>query len=265
MHMKLSLGILKNLDFQFWLRQNDYYSTESFTAKVETGFTHASRAGLIKKYRKDINSNQDLIDLIEKRIKQRNNPNLYLDEDLLIIFDLIQAWGGPTGRNPYVFKNRPRIMRKEYYAQTYREAAEMLYKIDKKDYDYERDILPIKEKIEELPQVSESFSTKHLSFWSRFLKNCPDLVIYDTRMREIFRAANKNTYIDTIKYKDFLDALSDLEQVLEMEIYQIERAIFAFSSNYFKNDKFILRKKFEIPHPDKEIADQLIINLVPHI
>ena len=259
MHMKLSLGILKNLDFQFWLRQNDYYSTESFTAKVETGFTHASRAGLIKKYKKNINSNQDLIDLIEKRIKQRNNPNLYLDEDLLIIFDLIQAWGGPTGRNPYIFQNGPRITRKEYYAQTYREAVEMLYKIDKKNYDYERDILPIKEKIEELPQVSESFSTKHLSFWSRFLKNCPDLVIYDTRMREIFRAANKNTYIDTIKYKDFLDALLDLEQFLEIEIYQIERAIFAFSSNYFKNDKFILRNKFKISHADKEIANQLIV------
>ena len=39
---------------------------------------------------------------------------------------------------------------------------------------------------------------------------------------------------------------------------QIERAILAFSSNYFQNNKFILRKDFKIDHVDLNIAKKLI-------
>lgn len=135
----------------------------------------------------------------------------------------------------------------------------MLYKIAE-EYDYDMDVLPIKAKIEELPQVNESFSTKHLSFWSRFLENCPNLVIYDTRMREIIKAANKHKNVSEIKYKDFINVLKDAEEELGLDINEIERAIFAFSSNYFQNDKFTLRSNFKIDHLDKQIAEQLTCN-----
>ena len=41
---------------------------------------------------------------------------------------------------------------------------------------------------------------------------------------------------------------------------QIERAIFAFSSNYFQNNKFILRQNFKIDHFDLNIAKKLIFH-----
>ena len=41
---------------------------------------------------------------------------------------------------------------------------------------------------------------------------------------------------------------------------QIERAIFAFSSNYFQNNKFILRQNFKIDHVDLNIAKKLIFH-----
>lgn len=255
--MNISLGCLNDLDFKFWVNSNDYYSTEIFSTKVKTGFNHAAKAGLIRQFRKNISSNEDLINIIKKRINLVNSPHLYSNEDLLIIFDLIQAWGGPTGRNPYVLQNKPRINQQEIFASTYRRAVEMLYEIDSKS-DYELNILPIKKVIEELPQVSESFSTKHLSFWSRALKACPSLVIYDTRMREIIRAANPNIKAGDIKYKDFINALTNAEKSLGLDINQIERAIFAFSSNYFQNNKFVLRQSFKIDHVDLNIAKKLI-------
>ena len=250
----ITLGLLNDIDFKFWLKSNDYYSPDKF--RSETGFTHAERAGLINKFRKRINSNLDLINLIEERINLVSSPDNYSDNDLLIIFDLIQAWGGRTGRNPYVLKGAPRINKQELFATTYRSAIQMLFEINMES-DYELDVLPIKKKIEELPQVGESFSTKHLSFWSRFLKDCPNLVIYDTRMREIIKAANKGKNINNIKYKDFIDALKDAKEALGLDINEMERAIFAFSSNYFSNDKFILLDEYKIEHDDLDIATDL--------
>ena len=257
--MKITLGLLRDIDFEFWLKSNDYYSEEKFSTNVNVGYKHAEKAGLINEFRKKIKTNRDLINLIKERINLVNSPDQYSDNDLLIIFDLIQAWGGPTGRNPYIFNDAPRINKQDLFASIYRSAIEMLYKINEES-DYDINVLPIKKKIEELPQISESFSTKHLSFWSQFLKDCSNLVIYDTRMREIIKAANKDKNFKNIKYKDFVNALKQAEQALGLDRIEIERAIFAFSSNYFQNDKFLLRQKFKINHRDEQIAINLADN-----
>ena len=259
----VTLGILKDIDFRFWLKSNDYYSPEILSTNVSTGIKHAKKAGLINELVEEIQSNAELINLIKQRINLKNSPSDYNDEELLIIFDLIQAWGGPTGRNPYVFQNAPRINKSDLFATTYRQTIEMLFKL-KDINDYDKDVAPIKRKLEELPQVSESFSTKHLSFWSRFLEHCPQLVIYDTRMRDIIKAANKHTENSKIKYNDFRSALLQEAEQLELSINDIERAIFAFSSNYFKNDTFVLKANPKISHPDKVIAHQLLDHKKPN-
>ena len=260
--MNITLGIVKNIDFQFWLNSNEYYSSDILSTNVNTGINHAKKAGLIEKLVKNISSNGELVNLIDQRINLQESASAYSDEELLIIFDLIQAWGGPTGRNPYVFQNKPRITRPQLFVSTYRASVELLYQL-KDIEDYADDVAPIKKKLEELPQVSESFSTKHLSFWSRFLKNCPELVIYDTRMRDIIKAANRHVEVSNITYKDFRLALLNEAQNLDLEINDIERAIFAFSSNYFKNDNFVLRTNPKINHPDRSIAHNLINDSTP--
>lgn len=258
----INLGILKDIDFEFWLKSNDYYSPDILSNNVSTGINHAKKAGLINDIVADVQSNAELIALIKQRINLRKCASDYNDEELLIIFDLIQAWGGPTGRNPYVFQNAPRINKPDFFADTYRQTIEMLFKL-KKINDYDKDVAPIKRKLEELPQVSESFSTKHLSFWSRFLEHCPQLVIYDTRMRDIIKAANKHNQNSKITYKDFRFALLQEAEQLELSINDIERAIFAFSSNYFKNDTFVLKDKPKISHSDEAIAHQLLTTKKP--
>ena len=114
--MKITLGLLRHIEFGFWLKSNDYYSEEKFSTNVNVGYKHAEKAGLINEFRKKIKTNRDLINLIKERINLVNSPDQYSDNDLLIIFDLIQAWGGPTGRNPYIFNDAPRINKQDLFA-----------------------------------------------------------------------------------------------------------------------------------------------------
>jgi len=251
--MKISLGILKEIDFNFWVNSNDFYSPDILSTD---GLNHTKKAGLINDLIKTLNSNEELIKLIEQRITEKDSASAYTDEDLLIIFDLIQGWGGRMGRNPYVFQNAPRINKSELFASIYRESVEMLYQLNVIE-DYEKNIAPIKNKFEELPQVGESFSTKHLSFWSRFLKNCPELVIYDSRMKNLIEAANKDVDKTEITYNDFYTALKNNENELGLDINNLERAIFGFSLNYFLNDKLVLVESPKIDHADKAIAYKL--------
>jgi hypothetical protein len=260
--MSITLGIVKNIDFQFWLDSNDFYSPDVLSPTVKIGINHVKKAGLVNSLVNDISSNAELINLIEYRINLQKSASAYSDEDLLIIFDLIQAWGGKMGKNPYVLRGKPRITKTKLFASIYRASVEMLYQLTEVD-DYANDIAPIKKKLEEIPQLGESFSTKHLSFWTRFLLNCPELVIYDTRMKEIIKAANKHEEVSNITYKDFRLALLNEAKTLRLEINDIERAIFAFSSNYFQNDNFILKAEPKINHPDKAIAYELMNDSTP--
>mgnify|MGYP001175942700 CR=1 FL=1 len=70
--MKIGLGKLIEIDFKFWLKSNDYYSDKKMTTNVKTGFNHVSKAGLIRKYKENLKTNQDLINLIKQKIKQKN-------------------------------------------------------------------------------------------------------------------------------------------------------------------------------------------------
>ena len=88
--IKVSLGILSDLDFDFWIKSNDYYSPDIFSTNVKTGFNHAKKAGLIGEFEKRIICNLDLINIIDERINLVNVPESYSDNDLLIIFDPIR-------------------------------------------------------------------------------------------------------------------------------------------------------------------------------
>ena len=66
--MNITLGIVKNIDFQFWLNSNEYYSSDILSTNVNTGINHAKKAGLIEKLVKNISSNGELVNLIDQRI-----------------------------------------------------------------------------------------------------------------------------------------------------------------------------------------------------
>ena len=182
-----------------------------------------------------------------------------MDNEILTIFDLIQGWGGKTCRMPYVpIKNPPRITRKSEYLIAYREAIEMIYALDEKKYT-EEEINNVDHKLQQMPEVGQSYSTKHLCFWSRSLPNCPNLVIFDTRMKQIFYSCNPGIAKKNLNYVEFINAINAKADILGLAAYEIEAGLFAFSQNYFFNDKFILKNTNEINHKDIQVAKSLCI------
>ena len=71
--MKISLGIIKEIDFNFWVNSNDFYSPDILSTD---GLNHTKKAGLINDLIKTLNSNEELIKLIEQRIYILKNGRL---------------------------------------------------------------------------------------------------------------------------------------------------------------------------------------------
>ena len=185
---------LPNIDFEFWASKN-IYSSDDLDPKVARALKIVERAGLVKK--NEIRSNKYLFDLIIDKIQSNIDSNDYSDDDLMTIFDLIQAWGGPNGRAPYVIPdktlggkcNRPHSLK---YPQIYREFVQNIYGLNKTNTT-DRKIDELNKILCSMRQVQIAFSTKHMYFWSLALKDyhdCRLMCIYDKRMVNLMESAN---------------------------------------------------------------------------
>jgi len=101
--LKRNLKELK-LDYPYWEEINPYYTPSGLVDSTKIGLNHAKKAenGLNDAIAQRIHSNADLITNIRKIIRSKICSKLYSEDDLLLIFDLIQAWGGRMCKNPYV-------------------------------------------------------------------------------------------------------------------------------------------------------------------
>ena len=82
-----------NIDYNIWCQRNVYYGD---TPVDPGGLTFAKKGGLIT-------TNFGTIDELQKKIdKDITNYSFdnSSDDELLLIFDLMQAWGGRNNRHP---------------------------------------------------------------------------------------------------------------------------------------------------------------------
>ena len=223
--------VIPKIDFSFWLKRNPFFSHEPLLTNIKTGLNHAKRGGLIDDVIARLGSmyNDDLVNEIKNEIGQ--NKNLFgADEALLRIFDLIQGWGGRSCRGPYVKpKGSPyRIEFASFIAQQYRCG---LKKLNADDIDGAlSEFLKIK-------YLGESFATKHLYFWGRHGFLAKELPIYDVRIKNL--VYGKSSSVAT--YSRYNDDLQKVAREVEIQVEELERALFAFSMNWFLNDKLSLR------------------------
>ena len=246
---------LPQINTQFWLDKNEYYSDQYLSTQIKTGLSHAKKAGLIEPYIASIKSNAELVELILRRIGLfQASENR--EEDGLIIFDLIQSWGGATGRSPYVRpKNCPPRPNDKNFGPTYLSAIDSLITMSSGGVTIEG-IEEANRLICNLPCVSESFSTKHLQFWSIGLDISPRLAIYDSRMILLINGANKAKKSNRYSYLEFLHALQTHAEQVNQSPEIIERALFAFSKNFFPNESLVINDNVA-SNIDHEIALQL--------
>lgn len=253
------------LNYAYWVEQNDYFSNKPLLDTIRVGLNHANNRGFIAErlgidFMKYFPTNEQLVNFIAEKIKNASQSDLDLidDDEVLLIFDLIQGWGGKMGRMPYVRpENNPsRYAEKNLFASTYKEFISLINKQVATDQEnHYKDILTT---MKSLNGVGESFATKHIFFWSKYGLRKNSLPIFDTRMKRLLEVfQEQGSYMDFLRFLDLIATEKGMQQ------YEVERALFAFSQNYFQNERLIFKEENEIKEKiiDRDIAESIVRQL----
>jgi hypothetical protein len=234
-----------NINYTFWMDQNPFYGDNPIPATMRTSLIHyAYRPGLIDDIILNIDNLlcSELVREIQNGIENVVNNNLINNEVLVLrIFDLIQGWGGRMGKGPYVpFSSPVRNQTTEWF-HIYQSAIRLAIQGDPNSL---REFIRI-------PKIGESFGTKHMHFWSKFGAGQP-VPIYDVRIKTLLYFEQRGIP----NYQTYINHIAEEAHINHLTMEEIERALFAFSTNYFSNNKLIIKANylFEV---DLEVAQDL--------
>ena len=222
------------IDFHYWSNKNDYFSNNELLETIKIGLDHARKGGLIGPILDSITlkSNRTLVNLIESKIQLHDDVNKFSDDDLLIIFDLIQGWGGKMGKTPYVKpQNGPTRLTWKPLAQTYRESIGICFKGNFEYLQFLNGLLAI-------PGIGESFATKHMFFWTEYGPRRQAIPIYDARIKLLLCLHDRKA----VDYQTFYASMKKMANETQITVGLLERALFAFSQNYFPNKNLLIKQ-----------------------
>ena len=222
-----------NINYRYWSLKNHFFANTPLISTIKIGLNHARKGGLIDVVINDCNieTNKDLVDLIESKIQNYQFIDDFKNDELMIIFDLIQGWGGKACRNIYVqpISNPTRISLTNL-PLIYRKAVSHCV-----GGDYQAAL----NELISIPNLGESFATKHIFFWSEYGPSRKGLPIYDTRIKVLLFLKNSAA----ASYDVFVHALTEKALELSMNPGLVERALFSFSQNYFPNSNLLIKEK----------------------
>jgi hypothetical protein len=234
------------INYNYWCQKNDYFSNTPLISTIKIGLNHARKGGLIDGIINSSNlvTNKDLVDLIELKIQSHQSVDKFENDELMIIFDLIQGWGGKACRNIYV---QPKFCP----TRTSLTSLETIYRKGI-NYCVAGDYQAALNEITSIPNLGESFATKHIFFWSEFGPSRKGLPIYDTRIKTLLFLKSSAAS----GYEIYVSALNKKAIELSMSPAFVERALFSFSQNYFPNSKLIIRENI-LDETDMQEAKKL--------
>jgi hypothetical protein len=238
--------IFPNINYEYWMNKNPYYSNFPLLPTMKICIVnYASKPGLINDVLKNIDtiSCKTLVSLIESDIISIINNNQFHHKDkMLRVFDLINGWGGKMGKATYV-KPKGNTTRNsvEAWFEHYINGVKKAITGDKEGLN----------DFTKIPNVGDSFGTKHLYFWSLFGCDNP-IPIYDARIKTLL-------YLSTDAAPSFEEYVEDMKRFSKqknMTINQLEKALFAFSSNFFPNESLNIKNEI-LDKTDIHVAKRL--------
>jgi hypothetical protein len=239
--MDTHINLLSQIDFSYWKEKNPYFSETELNSSMRAAITLIKNRGLLKDF-----SPKKALDYsvrIENEVKNFN-PSKPDYERLSLIFDLIQAWGGQTGRTPYVIRKGNSLSSRDRYTE---------WKLDYFNGVInaleDRPVNALRE-WKKINGIGASFAPKHLRFWTN------KYPVLDTRISLLLCGSKKLLY-DADKYDEFLLLLSPLVAHFHTDMLSMEKALFAFSQNFFLNDKLAFKKMEIVDKKNIEIAQEL--------
>lgn len=211
------------IDYIYWFNNYSWEGFSSMRGMISTMIN--------KQYIESDVTEQNITDKIGNKIGEYNNkPN---DVLLFEIFKLIQTWGGKSAgrRTLNIVKN--------WDDESIFKYKTFVDKIKKNEVTESFNYLV---KIEKIKGLSYSFVPKHICFWSGngnrlqgypILDDVISILVYNAK-----RAKN-------VPYEKFIEDISnfaielnsDLDKNQQLNLAQIEMALFAFSGYYWKTRK----------------------------
>lgn len=161
------------------------------------------------------------------------------------IFDLIQAWGGQMGKTPYAHKKGNTKSSRDLFSTWSESYLNGVIEIRKDD--------PVEalKSWKHIQGLGSSFAPKHLRFWSS------KYPVLDTRI-SLLLCGSKRLLSKPEYYGDFLILISQLAEHYETSVLETEKALFAFSQNFFQNNtlRFYINKEYDLV--DLAVAEKLV-------
>jgi hypothetical protein len=235
------IEIISSISFEYWANKNPYFSSSSLNKSMKASITLLKKRDYLRHF--NPKSALEVTQEIKSSINGYNfsNPNF---DQLSYIFDLIQAWGGQTGRSPYIQKKGAELSSRENFENwkfIYNEGAEA----SKAD-----DPLPALKLFNKINGLGRSFAPKHLMFWSNIFP------ILDSRISLLI--CGSNYLLRSIDaYNEYIEILRILSTKFNSDLITTEKALFAFSQHYYPNNTVIIKKDIKSSDIDYIIAKKL--------
>ena len=236
--MNRYIELLSKIDFEYWKEINPYFSDNDLVnSSMKRALTTIQNKGFLLDF--DPKTAADYVNSIESLINSfdESNPNY---DSLARIFDLIQAWGGQMGKHPYV------ITKSRFKFDVWKE--DYLDGVSNARSDKPVQALSSWLKISGL---GASFAPKHLRFWTS------KYPVLDTRI-SLLVSGSKKLLTKPEYYDEFLELIAPLSVKFGASILELEKALFAFSQNFFLNDKLEFKANDLTDEPDFYIAKSLM-------
>lgn len=217
--------LLTKLDANYWRKKNPYYGDYPLSPSMRASLSIIQTNGFLpgKIFKTCADLNQNIVASIDKYWTANSSQKM---DCALEVFDLIHAWGGKMGRNPYVIRKSGKETPRESHLEWL-------------DH-YQEGINAAKSQNPELaliqfckiPQVGKSFGSKHLRFWGGF-------PIFDTRISLLLG------YPLSVQYSDYFSDLKKLAEHFGLTSLEIEEALFGFSTTFFPNNKLYIKPEID--------------------
>lgn len=236
-----NLTYLARINFNHWVAKNPYFSDRELNRSMKAALTLIKGKGFLRNFNPRTSIDYSLRIRAEVSSFDPANPDY---DKLLLVFDLIQAWGGQTGRRPYVIKNGLGVSSRQCsveWQEVYLEGVK--YALG----DHPIQALSAWRQIDGL---GASFSPKHLRFWT------DKYPVLDTRI-SVLLCGTPRLLRNPDGYREFMDMIKSIATVFDASVLDTEKALFAFSQNFFMNDHLVFKKGSFQDETDLDLAKRL--------
>lgn len=227
---------IPNIDFKFWLENYPW----------NDGTVYADKN--IRKF-SDFTGSAKVCELEILRITSLEEPSPI---EILSCIDLINQWGGRTSRLFYTRNQRNNHV-------SYRESIELnenlsIYKKGIALSKY-KNHLAFKQ-FQKLNGIGPSFAGKHAMFWSQ-----SELIVLDNKISGALGFSSPQHLLRSFPYDSILNQFNQIKtQNKFSNPAEVERALFAFHSNYFLNNNSGWKANIRIK-TDEDVAKSIALRL----